>query len=195
MAPAARVLAPTASLLVALLVLVGSQFASDPVYTTPGHGNATDAERLQGDWVLAETIAPNGAVIKHRAGQPDTSHFNIYFEKGRAIFHFDGTDPEDEIISTFTVAPMKKPKEIDFTGTFSTITNFKKGQTTLGIYQLDGNTLTLCLADEGWKTRPPGFKSSPPAVQVGKRMTLYRLIRSEKPISQDSGVAGYRPKR
>jgi uncharacterized protein (TIGR03067 family) len=145
------------------------------------------ANLLQGDWVQTETVSSGGIVCKHREGQPDTNHFNLYIHKDQAIFHFDGTDPEDEIGTTFTVDSTRTPKTIDFVGVFSTITGYKKGEKTLGIYKLDGDSLTLCLAEEGLKTRPADFKA-------GDRTRLYRFTRSKKPISQDSSVAGYRPK-
>lgn len=87
----------------------------------------------------------------------------------------------------FTVDSTKTPKVVDLVGVFSTISAYRKGRKTLGIYTLDGDALTLCLAPEGEDTRPTDFKP-------GKDRTLYRLIRSKKPISEDSGVAGYRPK-
>jgi uncharacterized protein (TIGR03067 family) len=179
--------AVTALLLLALAAPSANLPAAGPEDDAKGTGEVTDAERLRGDWVLVETVSAGGVVCRHRAGQPDTNHFNVYVEGGRAIFHFDGTDPEDEIVRTFAVEPTKSPKEIDFTGVYSTITGYEKGEKKLGIYQLEGDTLALCLGDEGLATRPAGFKP-------GENTTLYRFTRSRKPISQDSGVAGYRPR-
>jgi uncharacterized protein (TIGR03067 family) len=177
----------TALLLLTLPALSAILLAAGQKDDANGQQDVTVVERLQGDWVLAETVSAGGVVCKHREGQPDTNHFNIYIEKDRAIFHFDGTDPEDEVIRTFTVRPTKTPKEIDLVGVFSTISGDEKGKKELGIYKLDGDTLTLCLADEGLTTRPTGFKP-------GENTTLYRFTRSKKPISQDSSVAGYRPR-
>jgi uncharacterized protein (TIGR03067 family) len=150
---------------------------------------AEEVERLQGDWVLVQTIAPNGVVSKHKEGQPDTNHFNLYIKKDRAIFHFDGTDPDDEIVTTFTVNPSKSPKEIDFTGVSSSITGYKKGTRDLGIYKLQGDTLILRCFGESQTSRPSGFTPDP-----DKDICIYKLVRSKKPISDSSTRVGERPK-
>ena len=143
-----------------------------------------DVERLQGDWVMVEYGS-----IKYKEGQPDQLHFNLYIKKDRAIIHFDGTDPDDEIMTTFTVDSSKTPKEIDFVGVSSTITGFKKGTQYLGIYKLDGDTLTLCWAGQDEKKRPTEFKHKP-----DEEVRTYKFIRSKKPISGDSTRVNERPK-
>lgn len=150
---------------------------------------AKEVERLQGDWALVEMTASNGVVSRHKEDQPDTNHFNLYIQKDRAIFHFDGTDPDDEIVTTFTVDPSKSPKQIDFTGVSSSITGYKKGTKDLGIYQLERETLILRCFGESQTSRPTGFKPDPE-----KDICTYKLVRSKKPISDSSTRTGERPK-
>lgn len=54
-------------------------------------------------------------------------------------------------LATFTIDPTKKPKTIDLTGTMGG----DKGEKYLGIYELNGDELNLCIGDT--KSRPSGF--------------------------------------
>ncbi len=67
----------------------------------------------------------------------------------------------------FTIDPANQPKAIDLTGTMGG----DKGKKYLGIYQLDGDNLTLCIGDT--KTRPRTFntkKGTDWQLEVWKRM-------------------------
>jgi uncharacterized protein (TIGR03067 family) len=62
-----------------------------------------------------------------------------------------------EYVSTITLDPQAKPEPtIDFKITEGP--DDSKGQTALGIYKLDGDRLTLCIAMPGHSTRPTEFK-------------------------------------
>ena len=52
---------------------------------------------------------------------------------------------------------MKKPKTQDFSQTSE---GENKGKTTLGIYEIDGDTLKTCSAEPG-KDRPTEFSTNP----------------------------------
>jgi uncharacterized protein (TIGR03067 family) len=54
-------------------------------------------------------------------------------------------------LATFKIDPTKKPKTIDLTGTMGG----DKGQKYLGIYELKGDDLKLCIGDT--KSRPKSF--------------------------------------
>ena len=76
----------------------------------------------------------------------------------------------DEVIQVGTqkLDPSKSPKAIDVTVT----EGLKKGAVMLGIYEIDGDTLTVCFDEEG-KKRPTEFKSaagSQTFVNVHKRV-------------------------
>ena len=55
--------------------------------------------------------------------------------------------------ATFTIDPTKNPKTIDLTGTMGG----DRGKVYLGIYELNGNDLKLCIGDT--KTRPKVFEA------------------------------------
>ena len=55
--------------------------------------------------------------------------------------------------ATFTIDPTKKPRTIDLTGTMGG----DKGKKYLGIYELNGNELKLCIGDP--KNRPTKFEA------------------------------------
>jgi uncharacterized protein (TIGR03067 family) len=63
--------------------------------------------------------------------------------------------PGVTIEGTFKIDPTAKPKTIDTTPT----TGDNKGKTSLGIYEIDGDTLKICWAPAG-KDRPTEFKSA-----------------------------------
>ena len=172
--------ATTTLLLTASMVVCAGSLGAGP----KDDGTSKDVDRLQGDWVMVEYGS-----IKYKEGEVDQFHCNIYIQKDRAIFHFNGTDPDDEVVTTFAVDASKNPKEIDFVGVGSTIPTFKKGEKTLGIYKLDGDSLTLCRAAEKKGDRPKDFKTL-----RDEGVYVCKFVRSKKPISQDSGQAHRRPK-
>jgi uncharacterized protein (TIGR03067 family) len=78
--------------------------------------------------------------------------------------------PETEK-GTFKIDPKAKPATIDLM-----ITEGRgKGKTQLGIYQLDGDTLKICMADEGAKDRPTKFASAKGEAE----MVLFTLKRKK----------------
>lgn len=71
---------------------------------------------------------------------------------------------------TFKVDPSKKPKTIDVTFTDGP----EKGKTSLGIYELEGDTYKICVDPEG-KSRPTEF-----AIKPGSGHILEVLKREKK---------------
>ena len=63
--------------------------------------------------------------------------------------------PGVTIEGTFKIDPTAKPKAVDITQT----SGENKGKTSLGIYEIDGDTLKMCWAPPG-KDRPTEFKSA-----------------------------------
>jgi uncharacterized protein (TIGR03067 family) len=96
---------------------------------------------LKGEWKLVSRVQ-NGTetaaeTIKNRA---------ITFEDGKYTLR-DGKDIVVE--ATFTIDPSKDPKVFDLTITTS-------GNMQLGIYKIDGDTLTFCIGGIG-DERPTDF--------------------------------------
>jgi uncharacterized protein (TIGR03067 family) len=56
---------------------------------------------------------------------------------------------------TWTIDPTRKPKSIDATAT----SGDDKGKKSLGIYELDGDTLKMCFGPAGKDERPKEFES------------------------------------
>jgi uncharacterized protein (TIGR03067 family) len=72
--------------------------------------------------------------------------------------------------SAWKIDPTKKPKAVDSTYT----SGENKGKTRLGIYELEGDTLRVCLGPIG-KERPTEFSSKP-----GSGNLLFRFEREKK---------------
>lgn len=70
--------------------------------------------------------------------------------------------------STYTVDGTKSPKTIDMIGTEGD----NKGKPALGIYKLDGGTLTMCYVMPG-RQRPAAFESQP---QSGTFLVVWKRI-------------------
>jgi uncharacterized protein (TIGR03067 family) len=64
-----------------------------------------------------------------------------------------------------TLDPTQNPKAVDILITAGPL----KGKTRLGIYQIDGDTETVCLAQPG-RNRPTSFDSRQGAIHVWKRV-------------------------
>jgi uncharacterized protein (TIGR03067 family) len=117
---------------------------------------ATDLEKLQGNWLLV-AFEGNGQKMSEDKVKEKGTRLTItgdnYRTVGRSV---DGTEFITE--ATIKLDPTKKPKAIDGTITFVTSGN-RKGQTHLGIYELEGDQLKLCLT--GGKERPQDFTTRP----------------------------------
>jgi uncharacterized protein (TIGR03067 family) len=110
---------------------------------------------LAGTW-QAVTYALDGV----KASDEDMKKVKLTFDR-------DGkTEASNEgkvfIASTTKIDPTKEPMTIDISFTQGS----QKGQTSLGIYKIDGNVLTICRASPG-SPRPTEFAS-----QRGSRHTL-----------------------
>ena len=69
---------------------------------------------------------------------------------------------------TYKLDAKKKPAEID-------ITPPKEDGTHLGIFKIDGDTLTICMSDKGASERPTKFESP-----EGSKVMLLTLKRAKK---------------
>ena len=121
---------------------------------TPGVGvgddaGKSDAERLQGTWVL-KSNEQHGNVSEVPATHRGAAFFRLVIE-GRTARR--GDNPAD----TFTIDPSATPKGIDFTATDGPA----KGLTFRGIYAFEGATLKICRSVSSEGGRPAEFKTRP----------------------------------
>ena len=129
-----------------------------------GQDAKKEAEKLQGTWQITELIG-NGKKFPEEG----TKGMKITFtgDKMKIV-----RSAEDEGRSfTFKVDPTKKPKAIDTTAQDG---NFK-GETVQGIYELDGDTLKLCLPNRPGADRPAKLEST-----EGSNLGLLTLKREKK---------------
>jgi uncharacterized protein (TIGR03067 family) len=95
-----------------------------------------DKEQLQGTWQLTKVLA-DGAEVDPKLLQGKT----LVVEGDRMTTVFPLGGKEERQKGTYKLAPAKKPKEIDVTADEGP----EKGVKTLGIYDLQGDTLKLAL--------------------------------------------------
>lgn len=130
-------------------------FAAGPLFASqPGQKEATDQDLLQGTWRVTKFLAP------------DKDVGDIALQQLALSMRFDGNDltiikGDKEAKGRYTIDTKTNPKQINLTIFDQTL------GTGLGIYQLDGDELRLCLAEDKIG-RPTSFdpKVHPTAVAV-----------------------------
>jgi uncharacterized protein (TIGR03067 family) len=127
-------------LLAALLPLF---LAADAPKDDPGK---KDLDRMQGDWA-AESYTVGGMKLPDDEAQ---SIFRSVKGDEYAIYHFRKQIGKGR----FTLDATRKPKQIDAMPANAP----KDSKPMLGIYEVDGDTLTICIAQAG-KDRPTAFES------------------------------------
>jgi uncharacterized protein (TIGR03067 family) len=122
----------------------------------------TELKKLEGTWATVSIEA---------AGQKVTDEDKIKSRKLTTKGEKYTLKVGDETVQgTIEINPTKKPKTIDAKADSGT----NKGKTLLGIYELDGDSLKICLALPG-KDRPAAFAT---AAENGQQLVVYKR---EKP--------------
>jgi uncharacterized protein (TIGR03067 family) len=103
----------------------------------------TDVDRFQGTWVVSR-------VEIHGKVQPKSFTIRVEFDDNRLLAKV-GTRPP-ELKGTFKLDPGRTPKAYDLTTV--------EGTTVRGIYELDGDTLKVCLSAPG-DERPTAMETGP----------------------------------
>jgi uncharacterized protein (TIGR03067 family) len=124
----------------ALTILAILAAADDPA--------AKDLKAMAGTWEATEVVS-NGAVIPKDRVAP----IRLTVEGAKYTVRV----PDQGVVEEGTLKPAadKKPKEIDLEITAGN----DKGKTQVGVYEIDGDTLKLCLARPGAKERPKELAS------------------------------------
>lgn len=118
-----------------------------------------DEDAIQGTWQL-DTIDLGG--VAPPAGQ-DLKTIRFTFKEGKlSVSRMGGPDKKE---GEYKIDPTTKPKNLDLTES--------GGRLSPGIYELNGDTLKICIAEGQNPVRPTEFKSNGPqnAVVVFKRVT------------------------
>jgi uncharacterized protein (TIGR03067 family) len=128
-----------------LVVLsIGELFAADALSPM---ATASEIENLQGTWKVTALEADGATAL---IDQVQGLRLVVAGES------FVVVDNHTTTHGTLKVDPEKSPKTIDLTFTDGP----NKGKTSLGIYDLAGSTLKLCMSQTG-KSRPRTFATKP----------------------------------
>lgn len=123
-----------------------------------------DLDKLKGNWMLT-ALEMNG----EKAPKDLTDRITVSFEGDKMKVTGVGGDQADANPEfTIKLDPSKKPKALDATA----LNGRNKGKTDLGIYEVNGDELKLCMPNDEVKDRPKDFKSPQGANVVN--MTLKR---------------------
>jgi uncharacterized protein (TIGR03067 family) len=112
-------------------------------------GVSANKDDLQGKWILIEV---EKAGESHKVKPKSTEFFQLEFKANQVTTIFNGSPSEK---GTYKTDTSKKPRTIDFMPT----TGDDKGKTLLGIYEVKGGKLKLCVAEPEVKKRPTKFES------------------------------------
>jgi uncharacterized protein (TIGR03067 family) len=141
-----------ASLLLGVILAVGGVDAKDPP--------KKDAPSIEGEWDGEKAV---------RGGMerpvPDGGIKVTFTKDGKLVVKEGNKDPET---GTYTIDAKKSPAEIDLTPP-------KEDGTRKGIFKIEGDTLTICLADKDAGDRPSKFESP-----EGTNIMLITLKRVKK---------------
>jgi uncharacterized protein (TIGR03067 family) len=126
----------------------------------PAKDQKKELELLQGDWVLVSSEARGKRHIP-ASGEASLTikddQWIVKFKNGKALAQGESivqTQDGVEITSTFKIDSSKDPKTIDLKKRIS-----GEERTTLCIYKVDGDILTICKTVDG-KERPKEFKTT-----------------------------------
>ena len=115
-----------------------------------------DREDIQGEWAVLSEI---------QEGKDITQGKTTLVFSGETLTFRD--DNKDSCKATFDLCPLTRPGRID-------VVFAREGWSLLGLYRLEGDLLTLCLAVPGTR-RPTTFES-----RAGSRLVLFVLKRNPR---------------
>jgi uncharacterized protein (TIGR03067 family) len=119
-----------------------------PAAALRGQDAQEDLDKLQGTWVLTAMEKNGNAAPEYVLGK-----LAVTFKGDTMVM--DGSFAAVKPEFTVKLDPSKKPKAIDATP----LSGEFKDKTVLGIYQLEGEELKICLPKQGDKERPSDYKS------------------------------------
>jgi len=153
--------------------LTRGEIPAETTATLPKKRKATEAKttkasssdkrlaEFQGEWRMVS------GVMNGQAMDQSTLQWVRRITQGNEIAVIAG--PQTLMKMTFTVDPSTSPQSIDYVNTAGS----NKGKTQLGIYQFDGDLLTVCVSAPG-AARPTTFTSEKGA---GRTLTVWKCER------------------
>jgi uncharacterized protein (TIGR03067 family) len=110
-----------------------------------------DPEKLRGIWLTASLINNGKTIVDEKNPPKEGPLTKLVYDGDKWLIKVG-----DKTVASgvFKIDPTKKPKEIDILDE----SGMKNDKTKLGIYELNGDTYTFCLAPAG-KPRPTEFTS------------------------------------
>jgi uncharacterized protein (TIGR03067 family) len=142
----------------------------------PSRADAAKEEMrlLQGEWDLLERVAPDGKPTRYDddggSSPGGMHHCTLIFNGDTASTDGAWPDHSDELKGRCRLNPKRRPKTINFVlldGSFPL--GEWKGRTTPGIYELEGDSLRLCLPKSPDEGRPTHFEP-----EGGSRVYTFR---------------------
>jgi uncharacterized protein (TIGR03067 family) len=140
---------------VALLLCVGLATAADAPKADPPAG---DQKKLEGMWTVV-------SAEMRGEKKEDLVGTTVTFAGDNITIRVKGKDADQE--GKFKLDPSATPKRLD-------VTPRGADKPMLGIYELDGGDLRLCLADKPEEERPAKFET-----QAGRKVVLLVLKRNK----------------
>jgi uncharacterized protein (TIGR03067 family) len=122
-----------------------------------------DQIALQGAWKVTASISKG-----ERSAPAEIKDLYLIFRGNAILIREDGKTQEN---FAFTLDPAKKPKEIDLTLKVGP----QKGRVDRAIYEIDGDTLRICIQSDKDAPRPGEFASP-----AGSKLWLIVLKRSKE---------------
>src|SRR5262245_18600300 len=147
---------PAIFVLVALFLGLGAVHGGD---------TAKDWHKLKGNWQAVEILTLDGKAVS----ADEVKAVKLTFA-GADRMIFIAARSTDKQEYSVKMDASKEPKAIDL----KALDGESKGDVLLGIYQLDGDTLKLCVASEPKIDRPSRFTS-----EVGSKNFLYTFKRAK----------------
>ena len=127
-----------------------------------GHGGSSGAAtELEGEWAMVAAVF-NGAAMSQ-----DMVKWCQRITRGDVTSVVAG--PQTMLKARFTLDPSKTPPAVDYINLAGT----NKGQSQAGIFELSGDTLSICMAAPG-QPRPDSFSSK---AGDGRSYTTWRLTK------------------
>jgi uncharacterized protein (TIGR03067 family) len=136
-----------------------------------------EIKKLQGTWAMVSGESDGEKLTPEKVKQIPKVVL-VFADEGLSFRKYArGPDAPPQVVlkGDFKIDPSQKLKTIDITITGDINEDKDKGKIQLGIYELDGDSLKVCVAEPGDKGRPKEFST-----KAGTRHMLFVLKREKR---------------